>query len=246
MNKSFLISDEILNAFIDNELDLEEHNQIVQIAQYDTSLSERINNAQNLKLLVRAAKIPISIKEAPINSEYPQLIQNQFTKPYYLIASIILIVCATLFSSTGENYNRKSYDSTYNNKDLLQIATQFKKDLKIVLDIKSSNSEQVNDLFNFIEYVSQTAKHNDMQIEIVLSSSGIKILQEGVSAHAKTIQEIGKNNKNVTFIACQKSLQKLQRSSNKPIKIIKEAMLVSSGPIWSKNRKQQGWSSLTI
>ena len=245
MKKSLPISEEMLNAFIDNELEAEEREYIIELEESNKELKETICEAHRLKMLVKAArtKEPVDVMNNFHN-------KKQNYNKYYITASFILFLVTAFFSVTNNNDSILKYTSktNYNDNNSLLIAAKEQKNLNLVLHLQTSGSKQANNLFSTLNSVLKTSERykNNLQVEVILSGLGLQLLQTNYSTYTHTIRSIGKNNQNVTFIACGKTLKNFQDKLNKNISIIKEAMLVSSGPSWAKKRQQQGWSYLTI
>lgn len=237
------ISDEIINAFIDNELEDNEYNDIIQAAIRDKVLKIRINQARELKALVKMAQI----KNPPNRTYYDK---TASLTPLYIAASVIFMVTSISLLITQYNgvQNTSLLNTHYKNKNTLLTTAAYTKNSKVALQLLSSDPVQINKLFNLIDslLIDSRENKNSTNIEVILSGAGINILRKDLSNYMSAIKNIVENNHNVTFIACGNTLKYLQDKSDKEINIMNEAMLVSSGHNWAEKRKQQGWTSISI
>jgi len=245
VKKPLPISEEMLNAFIDDELEGNDRDIINKMEATNKDLAKAICDARRLKALVKSART-----KEPIDITYNHLSKKQEYKVYYIAASFILALSITLFLVINETSTNPSVASgkIYNDRNSLLVAASEQANLNLVLHLKSSEPKKTNDLFKILNSALQISHKykSNLHVEVILSSGGLKLLQKEYSTYSSTISKIGRENPNVTFIACGITLQQLQKNSNKKLHLIKEAMLVSSGQIWAKKRQNKGWSYLLI
>ena len=252
MNKLPLpFSQEILNAFVDGEIEAEERDRIIEMESSNEDVANAICELRRLKELVKAAKESETVKQMSL-----PIIKKRNHKIKYVLASIVIMFVISI--SVIQNNNKIdglyssgltfSSESTYRNSGSLLTAARNNKKMNLVLHLKSSQPKQAEELINLIESVldASTELSNYLQVEVIVSGQGFHLLQNNPSAYSKKINFISKEYRNVTFIACGKTLRNLQNKNNKKIQLIEDAMLVSSGPLWVEQRQKKGWAYILI
>lgn len=248
MKRLLPVSEELLNAFVDDELDIDEREDILVLEATNTEAAKEICELRRLKNLVNAA----SLTEAEVGyfssasfNRNPR--HNTFGyKISYVAASLVLALTFIIFSGPNENNFDITFspESTYQSKESLLAAANKNINLRLVLHLKSAEEKQTTKLLHVLESVLQTS--DNLQVEVVASGPGIQMLQKTSSAYSHKITAIGNKYNNVSFIACSKTFHQLQKKSAKKIEIIKRAMLVASGPKWAKQRQKNGWAYILL
>ena len=238
MNKLNPVSDEMINAFIDNELEVDEHDFIVELAESNQQLSRAIEDARNLKGLVQAAKPSVTTKSIPVR------LKPARTYSFLTMVASVVFISVIAFSMHQFNLTPSitEISSIDNNR-----AEQHQKS-NLVLDLRTADENAANRLFVILSSLLDTTDNLPVkrQIEVIFTGAGMNLLQTDKSDYIHAIQAIKKKYNNISFVACGKTLNKLQQKQKNRIQIIKSAILVASGPGWIEKRKQQGWSYLYI
>jgi len=238
VNQQNPVSDEMINAFIDNELEAEEHDFIVELAGSDQQLSGAIEDARNLKGLVQAAKPSVTTKSIPLR-----------LKPagtYGFLTMIASIVFISVIAFSMHQFNLTPSMMEISGTDSHRGEQHQKGNL--VLDLRTADKKSVSRLFVILTSLLDKSDNQPVtrKIEVIFTGPGMVLLQTDKSDYIYAIQVMKKKYNNISFIACGKTFNKLQRKQRNKIEIIKSAMLVASGPQWIEKRKQQGWSYLYI
>lgn len=245
------LSQEILNAFVDNEIEGEERSRILEMEPTNQELADAICELRRLKELVKAARYTEAVNETCKSG-----IKKRNIGIKYVAASVLMALVVSLSFISLNKYSNNIFPttmtyapaSTYRDIDGLLAAANKNKSMNLVFHLKSHESKQAAELLHALESVLQTSaslSHN-LQVEFVVSGSGLHLLQKESSVYTNRISAIINKYHNVTFIACGKTLHRLQKKTNKNIQIINEAMLVASGPKWVAQRQTKGWAYILI
>lgn len=247
MKELLPVSEEILNAFVDGELESEERDYVLTLEATNTDVAKAICEVRRLKNLVKAA----SAEESEIG-KIPNISfsSTRCFKISYVAASIVLAFTVIIFSISNQKNPDIMFatESTYLDRDSLLTAASKKQNLNLVLHLKSAEVKQTTKLLQVLESVLQTSARyqKNLQIEVVASGPGLHMLQKQSSVYTNKITAIGNKHKNVSFIACGNTLHNLQKKTGKKIQIVKQAMLVDSGPKWVKQRQEKGWAYILL
>ena len=256
------ISDEILNCFVDNELDTEEHQQILQ-AQLDyPSVHQRICNLRHLKQLTLAAR-PLSqnqsidIKTFTLFSMWKNGIA----------AAVILFIMTGVYISyffqlpDPNNQSKQSLTNVTTIKPLKQNTFVYSNPLlksamtdstiynkvNVIFHI-SKNIKDLDDVLNDINKALIDSKINNksLQIEVITSGSGLHLLDALPKDNLDAINKLYTQYGNISFLVCQKTLNKYRQKTKKLRKIPKSMLLTKSSADLIKLRRSQGWRYIPI
>ena len=245
MNKLLPVSEEMLNAFVDNELEGAERDRIISLEASNPDVAKAICELRRLKNLVNAAR-----EDEPENISRISLHTPVRFRFAYMAASFLLAVSVVIFSISDQKMPEVAYvpGSIYQDKGALIEVVSKKKNMNLVLHLKTAGSKQSTEILQLLDSVIQTSQryNNNLQVEVVVSGPGLHLLQEKASNYIAQVSAIDAKHNNVTFIACGKTLQRLQEKTGKNIQVLKQALLVDSGPDWAQQRQEKGWSYYTI
>lgn len=247
MKHSFSESSEILNAFVDDELDAEERQALLNEQMDDPQLADAICELRVLKDLVRAAR-PGSEK---FDNHISMPKQRSFSR-WFAAASVLLVlftlVSITTWPPTDETAIAGNISPTYTNVlQLLQSQAQGKP-LKMVLHITAAEPSVVMRLFTQLEQVLafSASYQRNVLVQVIASGQGISLLQQDKSPYQDKIKFISAHYDTVEFVVCQRSMLRQAVMHNMDISIMPEALITHSGPELIKRRQKQGWATIII
>ena len=255
MKKSLPLSEEMLAAYVDGEIDGDELEHIIAMEKNDKALAATICEMRKLKNLVKAARAP----EPEYNSSY---IINKCKRYKYiyrqrkkvqtscLAASLLMVLAITAYSyfEHRDVHNSSISESIYLDKNSLFAAASTKEDLNLVMHLKSADLSSADEFLAVLEsaLIKSRKNNNNLHVEVVVSGPGLHLLQKTSLTNGNKIRTLQKKYNNLTLLACGTTLQRHKNKSGKDVQIIDEAMLVASGPEWVKKRKSRGWSYFLI
>ena len=242
MTKGENISDEILNAFIDGELDDSERTYILSKLEQDKDLSEKINQLRNLKELVRTARPSIKINTKP-DLKFTQ--RRLFFLPAVAALLAILISSSLLFTETNDSSLLLIAD-----KQIEQIINHHntKSAIKVVVHLTKNDPVSVNALLDKAEKLVklQNTLNKPVRVELVANGKGLALFRTDKSIYQSRINKLRQQYDNLLFIACQETMERFHNKNGKKIQLISGIASISSGNNQVALRRQQGWSYLTI
>lgn len=250
MKKPLPLSEEMLNIFVDDELDAKEHEQVLAEQMHDKDIAEAICEIRQLKDLVKAARPQIDETNTSIKiSKYGHLTS------WALVASVLLVITAGITSLLPEKRNStdpvalsSGTKPAYSDVNTFLNAQQNNQDLKVVLHINKNNSEAYTRLIMQLEYLLKTTRKDSrpLRVEVVASGPGLSFVGRQTSPYADKIHSLRQEYDNLIFVACQQTLEKIIKTKNTGFRILPDAMLTASGTELINLRKTQGWSYINI
>lgn len=240
-------SNEMLNAFVDDELDETERQELLTAQVEDQELAATICELRIIKDMIRAARP--NDDSLNINASLPQ--QRYFGK-WFAAASLAMILVSILASTTLDNNTEtlisQKTTGAYSDVSELIVAQQGSPKLKLVLNITMASDEAAIKLFEQIDELLEYSKTKNryVQVQVIASGQGIRILQQGETAYQDSIKRISTEYDSVEFVACQRSISRLAMKEKSAIRMVPEALVTRSGPELIKRRQKQGWATIVI
>ncbi|VAW93686.1 hypothetical protein MNBD_GAMMA21-3047 [hydrothermal vent metagenome] len=251
MKRTFLVSDEMLNAFVDDELEGDDREHIIKLEEIHPEINRAINEKRRLKFLIKTARF----QEQPISSTSVRQKCMSFSSKTIAASFILVLVFFTAYlmpdrnQLTPDSIVKYSPNSSYRNTTNLIQAFRANEVKKIIFHLNTADSNVSMKLLNDVEVLVIAAKQNGHRpnIEIIATGQGINILTTKTKESiVNIIESIQEQQSGVNFIVCGLSLNKLQHTENNRLVLLQKTMLVASGKKWIKQRKKQGWSYMVI
>jgi len=234
-------SDDKLNMFIDNQLDINETDCLHKALLEDLELRERVCQLKAVRELVHYAY------ENPPRSAHER--RDKVQKVHYLrrgiAASCILGVGALLGWGTHE-YSQDNFAgiATANSAFSFyagQAVADFK-ERKIVLHISTDDIGAINAALDEADTLLATYRETDtpLKIDIITNKTGINLLRVGVSPYLDRIESMVENN-NVSLYACSRSIAKAVKKEGVKVVFLPETVTDKTARELIPERLKEGW-----
>jgi intracellular sulfur oxidation DsrE/DsrF family protein len=243
LNEDF--SDELLNAFIDDQLDQDERTQILSALRHDEQLTQRICDLQKVRSLVQLAYDETDIVPSHQQPAY---------KPAKIslrngIAAGLLIMVGVLSGWFTHQYmgNEKSlieYASTVRNSTGLSENDTW----QVMLHVSHNETQRFNILLNEVEHLLATYQQNNkpLEVEILANGKGLDLVKAGNSAHTAKLQQLRQQYDNLVISVCGKTLERIKTETGTNVPLIPDANVVRSAIHQVGKRQKQGWTYIHI
>lgn len=246
MNRQQPISEELIHAFVDGELDPHERQQVILAMAENPEIAREVDELQKLKELIMAARPDEkTLSEFSAISKTGKSFMSKCTTlaTTSLAASILLGVLLLM-----NNMRHDVQPSSLAENSVENITTSDQSNVqksRVLLHVNRNDTATAAQLFEKLNSIlSQNNKHQ--RIEVVASGPGLSLLRAETSPFPEKIRQIRSQHDNVVFIACQTTLNRLMMKINRKVPLLPEAMLTASGPELIKLRKAQGWKYINI
>ena len=241
-------SDEIINAYIDGELDGAEKQGFRSDMARDTALAERVQALCELKKSIQA-----SYQQIPLFSRQyePQTVAAKNWAQG--VAALLLLCVGVLAGWLGHgNFSHKQSLAVMQQSQPELNAVQltpvnFTQANKIILHIASDNKARLAATLDQVDAIIAQYQQNGLpyQIEVIANAGGVNLLRDDVSPYKARIAGLTHNYSNVSFIACSNALERLRLQGIEPhlIKDVKTGVTAVEQII---KRLQQGWVYMKV
>lgn len=233
MNEGMKFSDERLNAYVDNQLGVQECDEILAAIATDVALGQRVCALRATKELVRHA-----YREAPAARRTPRR-----RLPFWggaLAASLVLAVGVLI------GWQGHQAAATIETPGSLAAWTDrlfAEEPDRILIHLDSSRSEQMEAALDLAE--AYLAKTGNARIEVIANHTGLDLLRARTTPYAGRIAELKAQHQRVGFIACGQTIARL-RAVGQDVSLVPEAAVTRTAIEHVAERVQQGWTYLKI
>ncbi len=222
-------SEELLNSFVDDQLAPEEKGRLfVEIAQ-DEGLSRQACELRKLHDLVQFA-----YRNPPRPVEDGSSGSRRTSRSIAMGMALIAGLAAGWFIHLGTSPSV-----------IPEVASASASEpLKVLMHINDSDS--VNLAQSLDEVESLMAEFNrtgqNARVEVIINGDGLVLVREDVTLFADRIAHLQKTHDNLTFMACQNTIDRLKNDSGIVAKLLPGVTVIDSGVAQLMRRQQQGWA----
>jgi len=226
------VSDELLCAFVDGQLDDIERGRVLSVINDDPAVGKRAFDLWRLKEMVRHALPMRPVPQTTLGGG-----TRRHTRwPTHAIAAGLIAAVGV----TGGWFARGPVD-TASQRDVAQVSTA-PHHQKVLLHIGSSNPVRIKAILDEAEQLlrSSDSQGESMQVEIVANEGGLDMLRAGVSPFAERIQQMRHAHRNLSFVACGNTVERL-RNAGEDTRLLPHTLIASSAIDEIVTRQRQGW-----
>lgn len=245
MKRNEEFSDEMLNAFIDDQLDKDERTQILSALRHNQALSQRVCDLQKVRSLVQLA-----FDEKDIIPEHQQVV----TGKHHLSLRKGIAASALILVGILSGWFTHQYMST--EKSLLEYAQTIRNNRavaeneawRVMLHVSHNQANRFNVLLGEAENLLATYKKQNkpLQLEILANGKGLDLVKHGNAPHIVKLQQLQKEYDNLVVSVCGQTLERIRKETGKSVSLIPDANVVRSAIDQVGKRQRQGWTYIHI
>ncbi len=248
MNDRNYISDELLNALVDDQLDAKDKEQIFAQIAKDPALNKRVCELRSCRELVQLAYQ--NVPPAPIRSKTLSTVRSNWNPWISGIAASVLVAMGVLIGSQLNTAQTGSVVPMAINDDTTatRVAVSSNATTKVLFHLNSRDPEiarealdELEGVLNFYESTGEKA-----EIELITNGGGIDLLRADTSPFADRILAMRKRFTNLTFITGQNTIDRLKRERGITAKLLPGTVVIDSGVAQIMRRQQQGWAYIQV
>ena len=237
------ISDEMLYALIDGELEQNEAEQLYTRIGADEALANRMCVLRSMKDMVRLA----------YNASFkaPGILDEPVKTPSYWESGIAAGLLLTLGLSAGwalhsTQSNVSHAQASLDNKSV-HLAATAADPRKILLHIDSASPDKFSAVLDHAERILTEARQRNgkLQVEVLANSNGLNLLRVGHSPYAARIAQLTRTHDNLRFVVCAQTVARFTREEGK-IVLLPEAEIAHSAIGEVVDRLHKGWTYTKI
>ena len=243
-------SDEFLNAFIDDQLAPEEKTRAYAVINQDKALSQQVCELRKMRDLVRLAYKDVPSAPAPM-SQRAQASTRRYAGA--AAAGLVLSVGVAMgwvlrgVEAQPHDQDVAAQAPATGTPELLHTSVAGN-EVKIVLHINRGTPQamkavldEAESVLTFYEGAGVTAI-----VEIIANGDGLDLLRTDRSPFAARINTMQKRYQNLSFAACQNTIDRLKREHGIQARLLPEATVIDSGVAQIILLQQQGWAYVQV
>jgi len=241
------ISNELLNAYLDNELDSEERAEIMAALENDAAMARRLCELRNTKELTQFAYSMTPSRQS----------KGTYWKHGKHYAS--LAIAATLFLTVGALVGWFAHDGMSVNSIVpagqQQIASNSSltslpleaEAKKVILHIDTGDAGRLKAALDSAEdlLVSSADNGKPLELEIIANADGLDLLRVDTAIYADRISKLSEKYDNLSILACSRAIKRLQDIGVK-VQLVPEAGITPSALDQIVHRLKQGWVYIKV
>lgn len=119
---------------------------------------------------------------------------------------------------------------------------------KVLIHLTDDKSSQVGAALDEIEALMRHYRESQQtaHVEVVMNGRGLDLVRTDTTIHATRIAKLQREYHNLTFAACQNTIERLQREQNIAIRLLPGVIIIDSGMAEIMRRQNQGWTYLQV
>lgn len=240
-----VVSDEMLHALVDGELDVVESEKLIARMREDMALAQRVCALRDLKSAVRLAYVepPAVEGRASRGTRRRQRAQR------------CAFGCLILFAGMGAGWTLRGMDTMvvafapaagsggYQTVSLARAADPD----RVILHLDSAAPDRMLAVLDRAEQLLDVAEQQGrlMQLEIIANSHGIRLLRAGHSPHEARMARMQQRHTNLHWVACSQTIARFtSEGQNMALLPATRVAPTAIGEIVS--RLQQGWTYIRV
>lgn len=239
--KKYPRSDELLNAFVDNEFPAKERARILKQIHMDKEKKATACALTHLKDQVKT-----SYQDIPqYKGVQPR---KKFHKWYALTASLLMLfVLSVAYLGVDSIAQQRMVilDPTGSGQ---QLAVKNNNEMRIVFHVSQTSRLKGAELLDDIEHLlleyQQAGKR--IRVEVVAHAQGLDLLRQSLSADKNRITEMSRKYPDLTFVACLNTIERLKREQGIDVVLVDDVLSAKSGVAHVVKRQQQGWIYIQV
>lgn len=250
------LSDEFLNAFVDNQIDADEKSRAYPFITGDEELNRKVCELRKISDLVRLA-----YDTPPLPPQPPRLQRPLRARLAPLIAPVVLIVGVALgwslralwsppttlhdgrggFQSSSRLAGR---DPTLAGGRPATIADAAGLTTKVLFHLDNGDRTHMRQVLEEAQHLlaHYRATHQAAKVEILADGPGLALLRRHLSPFTARIAALQMRYPNLIFAACQDSINRLERRKGIDPHLIPQAVIVPSAIAEIVRLQHRGWT----
>lgn len=239
------VSDEVLNAFVDGELDLAESEALLARIREDRDLAQRLCSLRSLQSMVRLAYLepPVAGGRRSGAGARQRWVQRAAVGGLILLVGVAGGWSLRGFDSQPVTALPAAASGSAQVVSLSQVADPD----RVMLHIDSAAPEKMKAVLDHAERLLDQAERQGrtLQLEVIANSLGIDLLRAGHSPYAERMARMKQRHANLQWVACGQSIARL-RSNGELIELLPDTRTATTAISEIVSRLQQGWTYVRV
>ncbi len=252
-------SDEFLNAFVDDQLATDEKGRTYLKISQDETLNRQVCELRKMHELVQLAyRQPPEPPQRQTGERKRRRIGTHSGIAATLVLGLIVGTQIDLHPSAQPPSQSNTAPATTVSGAIVTplTAKRLSNDAtasgaltnKVLIHIANDDSIQVVQALDEIESLLQYYRSSgqDARVEVVINGKGLELVRVDTSAFAARVHKLQREFDNLTFAACQNSIDRLKREQGILVRLLPGVVVIDSGMAELMRRQNLGWAYLQV
>ncbi len=254
--EQYKISDEILNAFIDGEIESEEKIEILRQLGENPELTQRACELVRTKELLHAAYRSATPDDGGSRLQTGGRKGRSLRSGGWgaLAASLligIVLINGPIMDSPAPLSPMAAQSGLGSGGYYSPVAFQQAEQdasMRIVFHLTTSDPLRMEKLLDDVQSLLQQTMELQQPavVEVIANGDGLGMFRSDVSSFGERIHEMSSLNQNLRFVACQRTIDRLESGGEGKVHLLPDVIRAGSGISQVIQRQQQGWSYIQI
>jgi intracellular sulfur oxidation DsrE/DsrF family protein len=247
-------SDELLNALVDEQLAPEDAERIYAQMRQDAELTRRVCDLRTMRDLMRLAYLhpptPTNSRQTGLALARWSLLRvvamNRAAIAALIAIPLVLGVVVGWFLHSAGGLSKESIASLEAGSTYLQGIVN--RHTRVLFHVSSADPARMKATLDEVENVLNLYRQSGqrVRVEVLSNGPGLNLLRVATSPYPKRIERMMRVYKNLTFVACQNTIDRLRRDEGIEVQLLSGTAVTESGVAEILRRQQQGWNYIQI
>ena len=237
-----------LNAYVDGELSADQEAEVLAAMRADPELARRVCELGQMK-----AQMRLAYAEPPGVAD--RSAGRGLQRRWHAVAAGLALLAVGLVSGWLLHAGAPAWQAGAQRFVVLDAdgrgqapATAHSEETRIVFHLTDPDQAVAGELLDEVEGMLEAygANGRNLRVEIVSHSDGLGLLRERLSQHKARIRQLAGRFDNLTFVACQNTIDRLRVEKGIEVELIPDAEVIKSGVSHVVKRQKQGWSYIRV
>lgn len=236
----YSVSDEHLNAFVDDELDAEEKGRVFDEINRDEELNRRLCELHKVRQMVQHG-----YRNPPPPPNRRPKRRGAFNRPVAGAAAMLLLAVGALIGWFAHGPATPPPMTASNIEQ--GFSSRMEPKQNVILHLDSTDPQKVRTAFEEMEMILAGYRRSGQRyhLEIITNESGVNLLREGASPYSAKVEQLMERFDNISFMACAKALKRLQDRGVRP-ELLPGTGIAPSALEQIIMRLDQGWMYIKV
>lgn len=236
-------SDEMLNAYLDGELDTDEQKGLIEALNTEQTLNQRVCELARVRRMVQVAYHDVTADY--LQNTPPARLSRKFAA---IAAGLVLVV--------GTSLGWVAHQYTHTPQGLLELASHVEfnnqraaeETWRVLLHLTTDNPTRLQVVLDEAEALLEQRSRNNqpVQMQILANGKGLNLLRADTSAYSQRIKAMQERYKNLVFVACGTAIRRLQEEKKLNVQLLPDIDVAPSALGEVMQKQSQGWTYIKI
>jgi len=257
------VSDELLQAFVDDQISADDKAELYQLIGHDPQINRQVCELRKLRDLVRLGyrdtpQPPSARREK--DSRVGSWLRLGVAASVLLTLGVVLglqfrlnpppavVVATTAPLNTAQpapDAAQKVAKGQASRKALLAVD---RPQSRVLIHVTENDAARLGQALEEIdELMRHYQRENEIaRVEVVANGRGLDLLRSDTSGFAERIAALQREHGNLVFAACQNTMDRLKREQGVVVRLLPGVIVIDSGMAELMRRQHQGWTYLQV